>query len=69
VTLNRTLKRHFGLRSDTKGRFYALVVISHFCMEMKCVMKTNQGVTEPVAQIAQCEANAMNTANDQVYGR
>jgi hypothetical protein len=69
VTLNRMLKKQVGLWSDAKGRFYALVVLSHFCMEMKCVMKTNQGVTGSVAQTAQCEANAMDTANDQVYGR
>ena len=68
MTLNRRFKRQVGLWSDTKGRFYAPVVISHFCMEMKCVMKTNQGVTGPVAQTAQCVANAMDTGNDQVYG-
>jgi hypothetical protein len=69
VTLNRMLKREGGLWSDTKGRFYALVVLSHFCMEVKCVLKTNQGVTGPVAETAQCEVNTMHTANDQVYGR
>lgn len=68
VRVNRMLKREVGL-SDTKGRFYALVVLTHFCMEMKSVITTNQGITGPVAQTAQCEANAMDTANDQVYGR
>jgi len=63
------LKREVGLRSDTKGRFYALVVLTHLCMEMKNVIRTNQGVTGPAAQIAQCEENAMDTANDQVNGR
>ena len=50
-----------GLCSDRKGRFYAFVILSHLCMEMKCVMKTNQGVTGPVAQTAQCEVNATDT--------
>jgi len=63
------LKREVGLRSDTKGRFYALVVLTHFCMEMKNAVTTNQGVTGLAAQNAQCEANAMDTANDQVYRR
>jgi len=63
------LKREVGLRSDTKGRFSALVVLTLFCMEMKNVITTNQSVTGPAAQNSQCEANAMDTANDQVYGR
>jgi len=62
------LKRPVGQRSDMKGRFYELAVLTHFCMEMKRVLKTNQGVTGPAAQTAQCAANAMDTANEQVYG-
>jgi hypothetical protein len=69
MTINRILKRQVGLRSDTKVRFCASVVLTHFCMEMKRVIKTNEGVTVPVAQTAQSEANAVGTAKDQFCGR
>jgi hypothetical protein len=65
VTINRMLKRRVGRRSDTKVRFCSVFVLRRFCLEMKRVTKTNQYVIGQVAKTAQCEANAVDRANDQ----
>jgi hypothetical protein len=68
VKINRLFKQA-GLRSDTKVQFFVVIVLPHFCMEVKPVIRTNQRVARPIAKTAQCEGNAVDATKNKIYGR